>query len=102
LLAVGSPMTPSVALSADKPESNSAAMRVAAGITMASEDRGRCLMSSVPSVAKRPRCLSSLEKGAPCTAVSATLKLGTAILFRIVSTNEEGGAYVTPPLSLSA
>ena len=89
MLAGGSPMTPSVAPSAGKPGSNSAVMRVAAGITMASEDRGRCLTSSVPSVAKRPRYLSSLEKGAPCTAASATLRLGIAILFRIASIKEE-------------
>ena len=100
MLAGGLPMTPSVALSAGSPGSSSAVRSVVAGVVMVG--RGKCMTLSVLSVARSARCLLSLEKGDPCIVVSATLKLGIAILFRIVSTNEEGIAYVTPPLFLSA
>ena len=69
-------MSPSVVPSVDKPGNNSAVIRVVAGIIMALEGQGKCMMLSVLLVGKRPRYLSSLEKDDQCTAASATLKSG--------------------------
>jgi hypothetical protein len=69
-------MSQSVVPTADKPESNSAANRMATGIATVIDSRGKCIVLSVPLVGKRPRYLSSLEKDDQCTAASATLKSG--------------------------
>ena len=54
---------------------------------------------SAPLVAKRRRCLSSPDKGDPCTAATATLKLGAEFAFEKGNT-KEGGHKQCPPLSL--
>jgi len=85
LLPRGSPMSPSVAPSADKLGNNSVVVGTAI------DGRGKCILQSVPSAAQRPRYLLSPEKGDQCTAVIATPRSGAESVFRKVNTNRGGG-----------
>ena len=83
-------MSPSVVLAVDKPENSSVVVHIVPGIATVN-GRGKCMMPSAPLVAKRRRCLSSLEKGDPCTAATVTLKSNARLVFRKGSTKREEG-----------
>jgi hypothetical protein len=72
-------MNPSVVLHADKPRGSSAVQ--VAMIAATDHGREKCMTLSAPLVAKRRRCLLSLERGGLCTAATAILKLGAKLAF---------------------
>ncbi len=72
-------MNPSAVLHADKPERTSAAVHRVAMVAMG---EGKCILLSAPLVAKIHRCLSSQEKGDPCTVATVTLKIRARLTFR--------------------
>ena len=95
-------MSQSVVPNADKPENSNAVVRIVPGIATVN-GRGKCMTLSAPLVAKRRRCLLSLEKGDPCTAAIVTLKLEARLTFRKNSIKREGdtGNITLSPLSIS-
>jgi len=93
-------MNPSVVLTAEQRGNSNAEVRMATGIATAIKG-GKCILLSVPLVAKIHRYLSSLEKGDPCIAASVTLKLGARLPFREANTKRKGGAHIMLPFPLS-
>ena len=76
-------MSPSAVLYADKPRDSS----VVAGIATIT-GRGKCIPPSVPLVAKKHRCLLSLDRTALFTAANVTLKFGPRIALKKVKRKE--------------
>jgi len=72
-------MSPSVVPSADKPGNNSAVVPMVARIATAINGRGKCMLLSVPHVAKTHRYRLSHEMADRCTAATATPKLGAKV-----------------------
>ncbi len=64
-------MSPSVVLTAEQPENDSAS-----GAMAKDTERGRCILLSAPLAAKTARCHSSPEAADRCTARIATPPLG--------------------------
>jgi hypothetical protein len=72
-------MIQGVVLTAVQPEKYSAAamgMATAAEATAATDSREKCTLLYVPRAARTPKCPSSPETGARCTAPTATLSRG--------------------------
>ena len=65
-------MNLAVVLTAEQPENNSAVVGTVAEAT----GRGKCIPPSAPLAAKTAKYRSSPETGDPCTARTATLRLG--------------------------
>jgi len=74
-------MNLAVALTAEQPEDNSAMVGTVAEAT----GGGKCIQQSVPLAAKTAKYRSSPETGDPCTARTATLRLGDSYQRRAVT-----------------
>jgi hypothetical protein len=75
-------MNLAVVLTAEQPEDNSA---MVVGTVAGATGGGKCIQLSVPLAAKTAKYRSSPETGDPCTARTATLRLGDSYQRRAVT-----------------